>query len=283
MRSIRLFCIVSLLVIALTVVGCAPAAPEAKEVPESMEKLSQIQDQGFFVYGLEAQYRPFEFRDDKDNIVGYDVDVANEIGKRMGVEARPVDIAWNVVLESLYEGQFDLVIGGMTANEKRYERVNFSVPYMNAGAGILVVEGEITEFADLDGKTVGSGEGTPATELLQLKADELVITFAEDIKTYDDDAPAYEALKTGRIFAYASTIASLADYASNNPGFEVLPLTSDDWDLRWTCIAFRKEDGGFRAMANGILLEMKEDGTLDSLQEKWFTKTFETPNTPPTW
>lgn len=273
-------------IFVLVLSGCAQTQePEVENTTvETMATLDKILEQGYFTYGLEAQYRPFEFRDENDNIIGYDVDVANAIGRYLGVEARPVDTSWGAVIQSLYDGQFDFILGGMTATEARFERVNFSVPYMFAGSGLLVrTEDMIKIREDLDGKVVGAGEGTPSVWQLEVTAEELSISYGDEIKTFDDDAAAYEAMKTGRIDAYASSQVSLTEFAKENPGFEVIPFTSSEWADEWSCGAFRKEDAGFRGIVNGILIEMKETGELAELQKKWFQQTFETSNVPPTW
>jgi polar amino acid transport system substrate-binding protein len=283
----RIFYLVSLLSVTLLLAACVVQAPPttatANQAPTNAA-LQKIYAQGYFTYGLEAQYRPFEFRDENDQIVGYDIDIANEIGKRMGVEARPVDTSWGAVIQSLYDGKFDFILGGMTANSERYKRVDFSVPYMDGSSGLLVRAGEgILERKDLAGKIVAAGEGTPSVQQLEETAAELGITYSEEIKTFDDDAAAYEALKTNRVDAYASSIVSLLDWASQNPGFEVIPFKSDKWPAEYTAAAFRKEDHTLRAVFNGLLIAMKEDGTLAALQEKWFGQTFDLPNNPPVW
>ncbi len=283
----RVFYLVSLLSVTLLLAACVVQAPPttatANQAPTNAA-LQKIYAQGYFTYGLEAQYRPFEFRDENDQIVGYDIDIANEIGKRMGVEARPVDTSWGAVIQSLYDGKFDFILGGMTANSERYKRVDFSVPYMDGSSGLLVRAGEgILERKDLAGKIVAAGEGTPSVQQLEETATELGITYSEEIKTFDDDAAAYEALKTNRVDAYASSIVSLLDWASQNPGFEVIPFKSDKWPAEYTAAAFRKEDHTLRAVFNGLLIAMKEDGTLAALQEKWFGQTFDLPNNPPVW
>lgn len=283
----RVFHLVSLLSVTLLLAACVVQAPPTtaptNQAPTNAA-LQKIYAQGYFTYGLEAQYRPFEFRDENDQIIGYDIDIANEIGKRMGVEARPVDTSWGAVIQSLYDGKFDFILGGMTANSERYKRVDFSVPYMDGSSGLLVRAGEgIAERKDLAGKIVAAGEGTPSVQQLEETATELGITYSEEIKTFDDDAAAYEALKTNRVDAYASSIVSLLDWASQNPGFEVIPFKSDKWPAEYTAAAFRKEDHTLRAVFNGLLIAMKEDGTLAALQEKWFGQTFDLPNNPPVW
>lgn len=277
------------------VAGCGAAKTEVAEVTEvastnaGMATLDSIRANGFFTYGLEAQYRPFEFRNEKDEIIGYDIDLANEIAKRIGgVEAKPVDTGWGAVIQSLYDKQFDIILGGMTATEGRYEKVDFSVPYMDAGSGLLVKkDANIKERKDLNGKIVGAGEGTPSVPQLEATATELGITYKEAIKTYDDDAAAYEAMKTNRLDAYASSFNSLNEFAKENPEFTVIDFKGEFLGSNeYAVIAFRKEDTGLRALINGILIAMKEDGTLAQLQEKWFGRSFDivaVPNIPPVW
>ena len=244
-------------------------------VQPAADTLDEIKSRGHFVFGLEVGYKPFEFRDENNEIVGYDIDVANEIGKRLGVEARPQGTNWATVIQTLYDGGFDLILGGMTATEKRYQRVNFSIPYMDASSGLLVMSTSgIMGRNELGGKTVSAGAGTPQINQLKLSAEELGFEYSGEIKTYDSDAVAYEAMRVGRIDAYASTIVSLLEFAKTTEDFDVLPFASDMWEQEWTAMAFRKEDETLRAAFNEAIRDMKADGTLAALQEKWFGKSF---------
>ena len=216
-------------------------------VQPAADTLDEVKSRGHFVYGLEVGYKPFEFRDENNEIVGYDIDVANEIGKRLGVEARPQGTNWATVIQTLYDGGFDLILGGMTATEKRYQRVNFSIPYMDASSGLLVMSNNgIMDRGELGGKTVSAGAGTPQINQLKLSAEELGFEYSGEIKTYDSDAVAYEAMRVGRIDAYASTIVSLLEFAKTTEDFDVLPFASDMWEQEWTAMAFRKEDETLR-------------------------------------
>lgn len=250
-------------------------------------KLDDVKKKGFFVYGLEAQYKPFEFRNEKNEIIGYDVDVANEIAKRIGgITAKPVDTNWSTVIQSLYNGEFDVIIGGMTATEARYKRVNFSVPYMDASSGLLVKDGGgIDSPKAMAGKNVAAKAGTPQIKQLEIAAEEHGMKYASPIRTFEDDPVAYEAMRAGRIDAFASTVVSLLEFTKSTTGFKVIPFTSSKWTREWTAMAFRKEDEDFRSEVNKHLLAMKADGTLKTLQQKWFGQSFTDvlPDTPPTW
>lgn len=255
--------------------------------PVAADTLATVKERGTMIFGLEAQYKPFEFRDENNEIIGYDIDVATEIGNRLGgVAPGPVDTNWSTVIQSLYNGDFDLILGGMTATEARYEKVNFSYPYMDASSGLLVTTASgIAAPADMDGKSVSAGAGTPQIGQLELAAEEHGISYSGDIKTYDDDTVAVAAMKAGRIDAYASTLVSLLELSKSVDGVTVIPFTSAKWSQEFTAMAFRKEDEAFRGAINDIIVDMKEDGTLAALQEKWFGASFVDilPNEAPTW
>ena len=248
--------------------------------------LDDVKSAGKFVFGLEVGYKPFEFMDDSGNLVGYDIDVSKEIAKRLGVEAEAQDTNWSTVIQTMYDGGFDLILGGMTATEKRYERVNFSIPYMNAASGIIVLKDSgISDRSDLGGKTVSAGAGTPQLDQLKMSADELGISYDGEIKSYDSDAVAYEAMRSKRIDAYASTLVSLLEFAKTDDNFTVLPFASDMWAQEYTSMAFTKEDNDLRGAFDDAIRSMKSDGTLAALQEKWFGQSFidTLPDTAPTW
>lgn len=268
------------------ITACTSSSPTSDSAsPAAAGLFETIKERGYFTYGLEAGYRPFEFYDENNQLIGYDIDLANALGELWGVEGRPVPTNWATVIQSLYDGSFDFILGGMTATEERYERVNFSVPYMDASSGLLIRSGEgITERQDLDGKIVGTKAGTPSIEQLEITQEELGIQYAEAIKTFPEDTAGIEALRSGRIDAYASSVVSMLEFTKENPGFEVISFKSDRWAAEFTCAAFRKEDEDFRSAFNDAILGMREDGTLYQLQEKWFSKTFEDlPKEAPTW
>lgn len=163
----------------------------------------------------------------------------------------------------------------MTATAERYKRVNFSFPYMDASSGLIVrSDSGIMGPADLGGKVVSAGSGTPQINQLEIAADEHGISYEGDIKTYDDDTVAYEAMRAGRIDAYASTLVSLLEFSKTADGFSVVPFSSSRWSQEFTSMAFRKEDAQLRAVFNGLIADRKADGTLASLQEKWFGQSF---------
>ena len=251
------------------------------------DTLGDVKSSGKLEFGLEAGYKPFEFLDENNKLVGYDIDVGSEIGKRLGgVTPAPQDTNWSTVIQSLYNGDFDLILGGMTATEERYKRVNFSYPYMDASSGLLVMKNSgIKSPSMLGGKVVSAGAGTPQINQLKLAAKEHSISYKGDIKTFDKDEVAYAAMRSGRLDAYASTLVSLLAFAQTSDDVTVIPFTSKMWKAEYTAMAFKKEDESLGSAINQIIVDMKNDGTLASLQKKWFGQSFVDllPNEAPTW
>lgn len=266
--------------------GILSACTTQNSSSESSDSLFQsIQDRGYFTYGLEAGYRPFEFYDDNNQLIGYDIDLAQALAERWGVESRPVPTNWATVIQTLYDGGFDFILGGMTATAERYERVNFSVPYMDASSGLLIRAGDgITDRPSLAGRLVGTKAGTPSIDQLEITQEELGIQYAEPIKTFPEDIAGVEALRSGRIDAYASSMVSLLEVKKENPDFDVIPFQSERWAAEFTCAAFRKEDEDLRNAFNEAILAIQTDGSLSTLQTKWFGRSFDTlPKDAPTW
>ena len=249
--------------------------------------LDDIKARGEFTYGLEAQYRPFEFRDENNEIVGYDIDVANEIAIASRGQGHP--------------GRHELGGGDPVAlhrpvrpHPRRHDRYPRT---LQAGELLLSLHGGQLRPARAGGKRHRrrdrprwqggrAGAGTPSIKMLQMSAEEHGHEFDGDIKTYDDDAVAYEAMRAGRVEAYASSIVSLMEFAKTTDGeFAVVPFTSKHWGQEFTCMAFRKEDEDLRGAFNDLIAEMKADGTLEALQMKWFGQSFVDllPNVPPEW
>lgn len=255
--------------------------------PASAGKLDDIKAKGEIKYGLEAQYRPFEFRDENNKIVGYDIDLADAFAKSIGVKAVPIDTNWSTVIQSLYSGDFDMIQGGMTATQKRFEKVSFSVPYMDAASGLIMKkEGGPNDFKAFNGKVVGAGAGTPQIKMLEECAAAAGITFNGAIQTFDNDALAYEAMKSGRIAGYASTIVSLLEGQKANPDLKAVSWNCDGkFGGEWTAAAFRKEDKDLRAAFDDFILKSKKNGMLKDLQMKWFGQSFveALPDKAPAW
>jgi polar amino acid transport system substrate-binding protein len=252
--------------------------------PARADTLDAVKTRGTLVVGLEAEYVPYEFYKD-GKIVGYDPDIIQHFVDKLGVKVQLVDTAWNGIIPALYAGKFDLIISGMTITKERAKKVLFAMPYADASAVIMVRAGEdrIKTAEDLSGKVLGVGLGSAAYGIIKtfearLKA-EGKPGYAE-IKQYQQGTDSYQDLINHRIDATVNAKSNLLAVMRTAPGqFKLVPGISNIH--AYFGMAFRKGDARLQAFVNEQLAQMKTDGELAKLQEKWFGDTMKTPNTVP--
>lgn len=172
---------------------------EESQVPEGDDSLDKILDKGKLIVGLDDSFPPMGFRDDKNNIVGYDIDLAKEVAKRMDVELVLQPIDWDSKELELQSGKIDCIWNGMTITEERVEAMYFVKPYIANRQIVIVGENsDIKTKADLNGKKIGLQKGSSA--LNAVKADDVYSKIGEIIE-YQNNVDAFNDLKVGRIDA----------------------------------------------------------------------------------
>ena len=165
--------------------------------PADDKSLEAIKTKGKFVVGLDDSYPPMGFRNDKNEIVGFDIDLAKEVAKRMGVDVEFQPIDWDSKELELNSGKIDLIWNGMTITSERVENMFFAKPYI-ANAQIIIVPASsgITQKAQLEGKVVGLQKGSSSLEAL---TNDPVGQKVKEIVEYPDNVSAYMDLQAGRI------------------------------------------------------------------------------------
>ena len=160
---------------------------------------SETIDNKYLKIGVDDSYPPMEFKDEKSNTVGFDIDVAKEIAKRLGKEPQFVTTAWDGIFSALNTNKFDCIISSVSMTAKRIDGFTFTTPYI-ANSQMIIVKPDnnsITKPEDLTGKKVGCQVSTTAHESatkLQAKGTK----FAE-LKTYDQVIQPFADMKAGRI------------------------------------------------------------------------------------
>lgn len=224
--------------------------------------LEKIRSTKVLVAGNSGSYPPFEMMEGS-KLVGFDADMAEELGKRMGVTIKFEIIDFKGIIAALTSRRVDVLISAVTWTPERAERVSFSIPYFNAGIGALYREKTpIATPDDLKGRVVGVQLGSSGDLYVRQKLGESV----KEIKTYDDILLAVKDLENGRVDAVVNPIPVLRHNAKAAKGMRVTEV----WDSRVVGINTRKEDADLLAEINRHLEAMKVDGTLDRLDQKWF-------------
>ncbi len=175
---------------------------EESEVPAGDTSLEDIKAKGTFVLGLDENFPPMGFRDESGTIVGFDIDLATEVAKRLEVELVLQPIDWDAKEMELSTGKIDCIWNGMTVNPERLEAMFFTKPYI-ANEQIVIVPGtsEIATFADLEGKTVCLQKGSSSLDALN--KNEALAASLSQIVEFTDNVTAFLDLKAGRIDAFA--------------------------------------------------------------------------------
>jgi len=227
----------------------------------AQDTLDKIKKAGVMVVGTSAAYAPFEYRE-AGKLVGFDVDMGEEIARRMGVKIQWVEIDFKGIVAGLRSKRVDLLITALTKTPERAEQIEFSMPYYNAGVGAAKKAGQpIARPADLDGKIVGVQIGTSGERFVrgQLKG-------VKEVKSYDTILLALKDLEIGRVEAVVNPLPSIKYNMKGLKGIEVTGIWVDS-DVG---INTRKEDAALMAELNKHLADLKKEGFLDTLDRKWF-------------
>jgi polar amino acid transport system substrate-binding protein len=249
------------------------------------DTLDDVKKRGTLIIGTEAAYVPYEFVKD-GKIIGYDPDIIDIMIKNLGVKADIIDTAWAGIIPSLYANKFDCIISAMTITKERAEKVLFSMPYAEATNTILLRadEDRIKTAEDLSGKIIGVQLGSAAAGIIKVFEEKRLKDAAKpgfaEVKQYEHYPEAYQDLLNKRVDAVVNSKSTMMVVMKDAPGkFKMIGGITDI--PAYFGMAFRKEDGALRDFANVQLAQLKSDGTLAKLQEKWFGTTMETPNNVP--
>lgn len=255
------FITLSLLIITSLFSGCASQKSMADQ------SLSDIKAKGQFIVGLDDSFPPMGFKDDNGNIVGFDIDMATEAAKRMGVKATFKPVQWDGIILSLNNKDIDVIWNGLTITEKRKEQISISKPYLENKQIIVVANASaIKDKSSLTGKKVGLQLGSSSETALT--SDTVVSKSIKEIKKYNNNTEALMDLAAGRIDAVVIDEVVGRYYVQKKPG--VYKILSENFGSEQYGVGLRKNDKTFLDELNKTLDAMKADGTADKISEKWF-------------
>lgn len=224
-------------------------------------------DKKKIVVGLDDNFPPMGFRDDKNNIIGFDVDMAKEATKRMGVEVEFKPIDWNSKEAELSGKRVDVLWNGLTITEKRKENILFTNAYMeNRQIIVVAANSPIKTKADLAGKVVGTQEGSSSIEAIE--KDAAAMKSFKELKKFGDNVAALMDLKTGRLDAVVVDEIVGRYYIAKKPG--EYTILKDNFGSEEYGVGLRKEDKELLGKLQKALDEMKKDGASAKISQQWF-------------
>ena len=226
--------------------------------------LERVKSTGKLVVGVDDTYPPMEYRDESNKLIGFDTDMTNAIGKKLGVKVEYVPTDFNGILVALESSKFDTVVSSLSITDERKKEIDFSKPYIEGGQIVIVKTSNtsITTPEELKGKTVVVQLGTTGEEAAAK------ISGIKEIKKYDKITEAFHDLSIGRTQAMVADMQVGEYYMAKEPGqYKVLAkkLTSEPLG-----IGFKKGDVTLEAAVQKALDELLKDGTLSKLSTTWF-------------
>ena len=224
------------------------------------------------VIGVDDTFAPMGFRDDAGNLVGFDIDLANELLGRLGYEAKFQVIDWSMKETELNNGNIDLIWNGYTITESRKEKVNFTQAYLdNKQIIVVMADSDIETKADLAGKTVAVQKESSAYEAVMADAETAATLKGSEPVQFDTNTDALMDLEAGRSDA-AVLDEVLARYYIKLRVEEQYKVLEDNFGSEEYGIGVRKADTEFLAEIDAELTEMINDGTFAAIKGRWFAE-----------
>lgn len=258
-----------ILILAIIIIAIVAVVFVTKiKTKETGNSLSRILNKNTFILGLDDSFPPMGYRDENNEIVGFDIDVAKEVCKRLGVQLVIQPISWNAKEQELNSYNIDCIWNGMSINEKRKEAMSLSDSYMtNRMIFVVKNESNIQKLEDLTGKNIGVQSGSSAEETLEASN---VYSQAKQVISYADNITAFMDMETNQTEAvFVDEVLANYYIASNNKNYRILDEALEEEQY---AIGFRNQDTELCNKINEILKEMKTDGTLAKISTKWFGK-----------
>ena len=269
-RSFLAAAAVSAAALALTACGgsastassaaASSVAASSEAASTSAAELTTV-EAGKLTMATNATFPPYEMTTDAGTIEGIDVDTAQAIAEKLGLELQIDDMDFDAALLSVQQGKADIAMAGITVTDERMAVMSFSDSYATGIQSVIVPEGsDITSVDDLAGKKIGTQRGT--TGYLYCSDD-----FGDDaVVAYDSGLTAVQALNNGQVDAVVIDNEPAKAYVESNPGLKILDTSYAEEDY---AIGMNKSNTALLEAVNAALEELKADGTLQSIVDKY--------------
>ena len=254
----------SLLIGVLTGCGSGKSASNSSETADILE---QVKERGYITVAMEGTWAPWTYHDEDDKLVGFDVEVAQAVAKKLGVDVQFEEGEWDGLLAGVKAGRYDIMVNGVGYTQERAKAYDFSDPYCYNKTALIVRDDneEIKSLEDLKGKTTCNS----ANSTYQIIAEEYGATVL-DVETLDGTLEMVLA-GTQRADATLNAEVSFLDYMNQHPD-AALKIVDYYPESEKLCIIMPKgsQSDSLREAINSAISELKEDGTLAELSNKYF-------------
>ncbi len=227
--------------------------------------LARIQEKGEITVAMEGTWAPWTYHDESDNLVGYDVEVAQKIAEKLGVEVKFVEGEWDGLFAGMDAERYDIVVNGVEITDERAEKYDFTDPYAYIRTAIIVKgdNQDIKSFEDLEGKTTANTISSTYALLAE--------SYGATATGVDDLNQTIELVLAGRVDATLNAEVTYYDYLKEHPeaDLRVAALTEE---ASLVAIPLRKSEdtASLREAINKAIAELSAEGVLSELSEKYF-------------
>src|SRR5476649_240660 len=244
-------------IVQLTAVSTAFAADD----------LATIKTSGVFKVGTEGTYAPFTYHDESGKLTGFDVEIATEIAKRLGVKPEFVEGKWDGLIAGLDVNRYDAVINEVAVTDARKAKYDFSTPYIASHAALIVRSDNTTikTFDDLKGKK--------SANTLTSNFGKIARDHGADVVSVQGFNESIDLLTSGRVDATVNDSLSFLDFKKHKPDARVKIVAIDNSaDSDKSAVLLRKGSPELVAAIDKALADIKSDGTYEKISQKYFGK-----------
>ena len=264
----KLIALVLAMVMLLALTACDTANKNNNETPDATNGANQeatgltTLEAGKLIMSTNAEFPPYELKDDNGNYIGIDVEIATAIAEKLGLELEILDVDFDAALLAVQQGKSDIVMAGVTVNDDRKLVMNFSDTYATGKQVIIVTEDSTVTIDNLGEQMIGTQRAT--TGYIYASDD-----YGDDhVTAYDNGATAVQALKNGQVNCVIIDNAPAQEYVKANAGLKILET---EYVIEDYAIGVDKTNAQLLEAINGALAELTADGTIQTILDKYIS------------
>lgn len=259
-------------VVLLLAAGCGGSDKNEGGKKEKLTDWAKIEEAGKIVVGVDDTFVPMGFRDENNELVGFDIDLATAVGEKLGVEVEFQPIDWSMKESELENGTIDAIWNGYTVTEERKKKVAFSNYYLiNEQDIVSMKKDNVQSFSDMKGKVLGAQEGSSGAESIE-NFPELLKDIIKDEEPilYPTFTEAFLDLEAGRIQGLVIDKVFAEYYIAQQENSEDYVVAPSEFEQENFAVGLRKNDKDTLEKINGALKELYDEGKSKEISEKWF-------------
>lgn len=258
--------------ISILLTGCGSQDKSGAGDSKATTDWEKIEEKGEMIVGVDDTFVPMGFRDENDELIGFDIDLANAAGEELGIKIKFQPIDWSMKESELDNGTIDAIWNGYTVTEERKKKVNFGKEYLiNEQVLVSMTKNDINSFADMKDKKVGAQEGSSGAASFDNKPEVLKdLVKDNEAVLYPTFTEAFMDLEAGRIQGLVIDKVFAEYYISQKDNKDDYTISPSEYEEENFAVGFRKDDKETTKKVNEAVKTLVENGKAKEISEKWF-------------